>query len=64
MIVEELRLLRVSIFCTLHGNVKRLEYRALLPDVLTIADDADTQLKEQMLWFMAADAAEGNGGQK
>ena len=45
-------------FSTLHGNLKRLEYSALLPDVVTIADEVDAQLKEQMLRFMAADAAE------
>ena len=58
MAVEESRLLQVSIFTTLHRNVKQLEFRALLPDVVTIADEVDAQLKEQMLRFMAADAAE------
>ena len=64
MIVEEPRVLRVSIFTTLHRNLKRLEYSALLPDVVTIADEVDSQLREQMLRFMAADAVEGNGGQQ
>jgi hypothetical protein len=58
MTVEESRLLQVSIFRTLHNNVKHLEFSALLPDVVTIADEVDAQLKEQMLRFMAADAAE------
>jgi hypothetical protein len=58
MMVEESRLLQVSIFTTLHENVKQLEFSALLPDVVTIADEVDAQLKEQMLRFMAADAAE------
>jgi hypothetical protein len=58
MMVEESRLLQVSIFSTLHENVKQLEYSALLPDIVTIADEVDAQLKEQMLRFMAADAAE------
>jgi len=57
MAVEESRLLQVSIFTTLHRNVKQLEFSALLPDVVTIADEVDAQLKEQMLRFMAADAA-------
>src|SRR3984957_12312239 len=57
MMVEESRLLQVSIFTTLHQNVKQLEFDALLPDVVTIADEVDAQLKEQMLRFMAADAA-------
>ena len=54
MMVEESRLLQVSIFTTLHQNVKQLEFDALLPDVVTIADEVDAQLKEQMLRFMAA----------
>jgi hypothetical protein len=29
----------------------------LLPDIVTIADEVDAQLKEQMLRFMAAEAA-------
>ena len=57
MMVEESRLLQVSIFTTLQ-NATQLEFGALLPDVVTIADEVDAQLKEQMLRFMAADAAE------
>ena len=58
MVVEESRLLQVTIFSTLHKNVKHLEFNLLLPDVVTIADEVDAQLKEQMLRFMAADASE------
>src|ERR1700678_1518039 len=58
MAVEESRLLQVSIFTTLHKSVNQLQFKALLPDVVTIADEVDAQLKEQMLRFMAADAAE------
>jgi len=58
MMVEESRLLQVSIFTTLHKNGKQLEFSALLPDVVTIADEVDAQLKEQMLRFMAADDSE------
>jgi hypothetical protein len=58
MVVEESRLLQVSIFTMLHENVKHIEFGLLLPDVVTIADEVDAQLKEQMLRFMAADAAE------
>ena len=57
MVVEESRLLQVTIFSTLHKNVKNLEFSTLLPDVVTIADEVDAQLKEQMLRFMAADMA-------
>ena len=57
MAVEESRLLQVTIFSTLHKNVNALELSKLLPNVVTIADEVDAQLKEQMLRFMAADAA-------
>jgi hypothetical protein len=56
MAVEESRLLQVTIFSALHKNVKNLEFDKLLPDVVTIADEVDAQLKEQMLRFMVADA--------
>jgi hypothetical protein len=62
MMVEEFRLLQVSIFTTLHQNVKHLEFSTLLPDVVTIADEVDAQLKEQMLRFMAAEAADRGTG--
>jgi hypothetical protein len=57
MAVEESRLLQVSIFSTLHQNVKQLDFNSLLPNIVTIADEVDAQLKQQMLRFMAADAA-------
>jgi hypothetical protein len=57
MAVEESRLLQVSIFTMLHKNENRLEFTLLLADVVTIADEVDAQLKEQMLRFMAADIA-------
>jgi hypothetical protein len=59
MAVQESRLLQVTIFATLHKNTNNLEFSKLLPDVVTIADEVDTQLKEQVLCFMAADAAKG-----
>jgi hypothetical protein len=62
MAVEESRLLQVTIFSTLHKNTKDLEFSKLLPDVVTIADEVDAQLKEQMLRFMAADAAKQTKG--
>jgi hypothetical protein len=54
MAVEESRLLQVSIFTMLHRNVKKVEFSTLLPNVVTIADEVDAQLKQQMLGFMAA----------
>jgi hypothetical protein len=58
MLIEESRLLQVSIFTTLHNNVKNLEFRTLLPDIVTIADEVDAQLREQMKYFKAAEVAE------
>jgi hypothetical protein len=57
MAVEESRLLQVSIFSTLHRSETHLEFSAILPAVVTIADEVDAQLKQQMLRFMAADEA-------
>jgi hypothetical protein len=57
MAVQESRLLQVTIFSTLQKNANSLEFGLLLPDVAIIADEVDAQLKEQMLRFMAADAA-------
>jgi len=54
MVVEESRLLQVCLFTTLHKNTNRIEYSKLLPDVVTIADEVDAQLKQQMLRYMSA----------
>src|ERR1700719_173971 len=56
MAVEESRLLQVTVFSMLQKDVKRLDFSTLLPDVVTIADEVDAQLKQQMLRFIAADA--------
>jgi hypothetical protein len=54
-VVDESRILQVCIFTTLHKNRNRVEFSNLLPDVVTIADEVDAQLKQQMLRFMAVD---------
>ena len=41
----------------LHRSQKHLQFDEVLPAVVTIADEVDAQLKQQMLRFMAADAA-------
>jgi RsbT co-antagonist protein rsbRD N-terminal domain len=56
MVVEESRLLQVCLFTTLHKNTHRIEYSKLLLDVVTIADEVDAQLKQQMLRYMEANA--------
>src|ERR1700675_3089506 len=61
MAVEESRLLQVCIFTMLHKNVKNLEFSTVLPNVVTIADEVDAQLKQQMKHFKVANAAKKAG---
>jgi hypothetical protein len=51
MVVDESRILEVCIFSTLHRNTNRVGSNKLLPDVVIIADEADAQLKQQVLCF-------------
>jgi hypothetical protein len=54
MVVDESRILQVCIFSTLHRNERRVKFSTLLPDVVTIADEVDAQLKQQVLCFLPA----------
>jgi DNA-binding response OmpR family regulator len=51
MIVEESRILQVSIFQTLQHNLTTVDFSLLLPDVMTIADEVDSQLKQAIVSF-------------
>ncbi len=53
MIVEESRILQVSIFHTLQKNLDTVDFSLLLTDVMTIADECDSQLKQTLVSFMA-----------
>ncbi|MGB2622870.1 MAG: hypothetical protein WBC25_12320 [Candidatus Acidiferrum sp.] len=55
MVVDESRILQVCIFSTLHKNEHRVQFSKLLPDVVTIADEVDAQLKQQVLCFLPAE---------
>jgi CheY-like chemotaxis protein len=48
MMVEESRILQVSIFNTLQNNLIRLDFSKVLLDVMTIADEVDSQLRQAM----------------
>lgn len=48
MIVDESRLLQVSIFHALHNNLHRIDLSRLLIDVMTIADEVDSQLRQSI----------------
>jgi len=63
-VVTESRLLQVCIFTTLHKNTKHIDFSKLLLDVVTIADEVDAQLKQQVLRFIVADATEGKSNAK
>ncbi len=51
MLVHESRILQVTIFGMLHENVKELDFAVLLPDVMIIADEVDSQLTQTMESF-------------
>jgi hypothetical protein len=61
MTVQESRLLEVTIFSTLHRNVRCLDFTTLLPDVAIIADEVDARLKQQMLCFMTTTSIRKSG---
>jgi DNA-binding response OmpR family regulator len=52
MIVEESRILQVSIFETLQRSLSSVDFSKLLGDVMTIADECDSQLKQAVTSFM------------
>jgi CheY-like chemotaxis protein len=52
MMVEESRILQVSIFNTLQKNLSRVDFSKVLLDVITIADEVDSQLKQAMFSYV------------
>jgi hypothetical protein len=57
MVVEESRLLQLSIFKTLEDNLRSVDFSKVLVDVRTIADEVDWQLKQQILGYMSSKPA-------
>jgi hypothetical protein len=51
MLVEESRMLQVSIFHTLQKNLANIDFSLLLTGVMTIADEIDSQLSQAMASF-------------
>ena len=51
MLVEESRILQVSIFTSLQRNLHKVDFSKVLLDVITIADEVDSQLKQTMVSF-------------
>jgi CheY-like chemotaxis protein len=52
MVVEESRILQVSIFNTLQNNLDKVDFSKVLGDVITIADEVDSQLKQAVLSYV------------
>jgi CheY-like chemotaxis protein len=51
MIVEESRILQISIFNTIQNNLRSVDFSNVLLDVISIADEVDSQLKQAMLGY-------------
>ena len=53
MMVEESRMLQVSIFETLQKNLASIDFSILLNSVMTIADEVDSQLAQAMVSYIS-----------
>ena len=54
LMIEESRMLQVSIFETLQRNLASVDFSLLLADVMTIADEVDSQLAQAMRSYVSA----------
>jgi hypothetical protein len=52
MLVHDSRILQVTLFGKLQNNLSALDFSLLLPDVMTIADEVDSQLTQAMDSYM------------
>ena len=52
MLIEESRMLQVSLFQTLQNNLASLDFSVLLIGVMTIADEIDSQLSQAMVAYV------------
>jgi hypothetical protein len=52
MLVHDSRIFQVTLFGTLRRNLSALDFSLLLPDVMTIADEVDSQLTQTMDRYM------------
>jgi RsbRD-like negative regulator of sigma factor len=61
MIVEESRILQVCIFDTLRKSMGSVDFDSVLQDVMIIADEVDSQLKQAVLGFVGPPSAVAAG---
>lgn len=52
LIVQESRLLQVSIFETIQSNLAVVDFSTVVPDIMIIADEVDSQLKQTITSFL------------
>jgi CheY-like chemotaxis protein len=57
MMVQESRMLQVSIFQTLQSNLPSIDFSLLLTDVMCIADEVDSQLAQSMRSYTGEQSA-------
>jgi CheY-like chemotaxis protein len=60
LIVQESRILQVCIFETIQRNLATVDFTSVLPDVMIIADEADSQLKQSIGSFLTMQQAMGS----
>ncbi len=58
MIVQESRLLQVSIFETIQRNLATVDFSGVLPDIMIIADEVDSQLRQTIGSFLTVQREE------
>jgi YesN/AraC family two-component response regulator len=58
MLVEESRMLEVSIFHTFQKNLAGIDFSILLTEVMVIADEIDSQLSQAMTSYIAESASD------
>jgi hypothetical protein len=52
MLVHDSRIRQVTLFETLQHNLSLIDFSLLLPDIMTIADEVDSQLTQAMDSYM------------
>ena len=63
MMVEESRMLQVSIFETLQQNLHKVNFSILLSEVMVIADEVDSQLAQAMTSYISEAKTDGQSPQ-
>ena len=59
MIVQDSRILQVCIFETIQRNLAHVDFSLVLPDVMVIADEVDSQLTQSIESFLRMPRAAG-----